>query len=353
MYNIICGDALETLKGMESESVNCCVTSPPYYALRDYGVDGQIGLEKTPEEFIEKLAAVFHEVKRVLKDDGTLWVNIGDSYWGSGSRGCDFKEYFDANGAKQGTSGGTINLTALPKLAGNSGDIKNKDLIGIPWMLAFALRADGWYLRQDIIWAKTNPMPESVSDRCTKSHEYIFLLSKRGKYYYNAEAIAEPVAGSSTLRYMQNIEEQKGSDRVPGKTNGAMKAVLPKFGGNKYPDNNGGDHRKSGNEYEPTGLRNKRDVWHVSTGGFNGAHFATFSENLVKPCIMAGCPEGGTVLDPFSGSGTTGLCAVHNGRNYIGIELNPDYAEMSEKRLEEATAQASMFDPEYSAGVKE
>lgn len=332
MYEIICGDALETLKNMAAGSVNSCVTSPPYYALRDYGVDGQIGLEETPEEYIEKLVAVFHEVKRVLRDDGTLWVNIGDSYASSGKGGANYPD--NASKYKQGSNKGST-MRPIPPTRG----AKPKDLLGIPWMLAFALRSDGWYLRNDIIWAKPNPMPESVTDRCTKSHEYIFLLSKSPKYYFDAAEISEPIAGASAKRYLQNIEAQKGSDRVPGKTNGPMKAVLPKFGGNKYQDHDGGDHRKSGNEYAPSMKRNKRDVWIAATGGFKGAHFATFSENLISPCILAGCPAGGIVLDPFNGSGTTGICCIHNGRNYIGIDINTEYVEMSQKRLDDETSQ--------------
>lgn len=331
MYEIICGDALETLRGMADGSVNCCVTSPPYYALRDYGVDGQIGLENTPDEYITKLVEIFREVKRVLRNDGTLWVNIGDSYAASRSY-----QVHNSIGAKEHTfSPGR----KVPE------GCKPKDMIGIPWMLAFALRADGWYLRQDIIWAKPNPMPESVTDRCTKSHEYIFLLSKSQKYYFDAAAISEPIAGASTKRYLQNIEAQKGSERVPGKTNGPMKAVLPRYGGKKYTETQDKFYRtKSGSAYDPRPRRNKRDVWTVSTTPFKAAHFATFPEKLISPCVLAGCPKDGTVLDPFNGSGTTGLCCVHNGRNYIGIELNPEYAKMSIDRLDEATAQASLFD---------
>ena len=188
---VINGDCLDVLKTLPDESIDCCVTSPPYYGLRDYGVNEQIGLEETPEQYIEKLTQVFHEVKRVLKKDGTLWLNIGDSYWGSGSRGWDFTDKFSDASKIQQNSKGTINLKNLPKLVGNVGEYKNKDLIGIPWMLAFALRDDGWYLRQDIIWHKPNPMPESVKDRCTKSHEYIFLLSKKQQYYFDYEAIQE------------------------------------------------------------------------------------------------------------------------------------------------------------------
>lgn len=275
---ILQGDALEQLRTISSESVHTCVTSPPYFGLRDYGVDDQIGQEETVEEYIRRLVDVFREVRRVLKNDGTLWLNIGDSY--------------AANRTYQAQIG-----------------CKPKDMIGIPWMLAFALRADGWYLRQDIIWAKPNPMPESVKDRCTKSHEYIFLLSKNKKYYFDSDAIKEAVAETSKVRLSQNIAEQHGSYRVPGKTNGPMKAV-------------GG-----------TSTRNKRDVWIIPTKPFKGAHFAVFPEKLVEPCVLAGCPKGGTVLDPFAGSGTTGVVAKNLGRNFIGIELNQDYIYLAEQRI--------------------
>lgn len=318
MERILCGDALEQMKTLEPESVHTCVTSPPYYKLRDYGAAGQIGMEATPEEYIQNLVQLFREVRRVLRPDGTLWVNIGDSYATS-------------SGPQPPTN--TRNSQGHTKKHVPDG-YKQKDLIGIPWLLAFALRADGWYLRQDIIWNKTNPMPESVRDRCTKSHEYIFLLSKSGKYYFDAEAISEPIAGSSTKRYLQNIEKQRGSDRQPGKTNGAMKAALPRFGGGKYGDNGREENRtKSGKPYIPTLRRNKRSVWSISTAGFRGAHFATFPERLVEPCILAGCPEGGTVLDPFTGSGTTGAVAKRLGRNFVGMEINPEYWKMATDRI--------------------
>lgn len=284
MYKILIGDALEQLKTIESGTVNTCVTSPPYYGLRDYGVDGQIGLEETPEQYISKLVAVFSEVKRVLRDDGTLWVNIGDSY------------------AAQ--RGGTSSI-----------GLKHKDLIGIPWMLAFALRADGWYLRQDIIWAKPNPMPESVKDRCTKSHEYIFLLSKSPKYYYDAKAIKEPVSEISLKR----AEYGWDCDR-PSTKNASL----------------GGDGihtEKMGTRFVNPDGRNKRDVWTVTTKPFKGAHFAVFPPDLIEPCILAGCPADGLVLDPFTGSGTTGVVSLKNGRNFIGIELNPAYAQLAEERI--------------------
>ena len=300
---IITGDALEQLKKLPDCSVDCCVTSPPYYGLRDYGVEGQIGLEGTPEAYIDRLVQVFREVYRVLKQDGTLWIVIADSYAGTGK------------------------TTA-------QGGYKPKDLIGIPWMLAFALRADEWYLRQDIIWQKPNCMPESVRDRCTKSHEYIFLLSKQPKYYFDAEAISEPVADSSIKRWAQDIAAQKGSDRQPGKSNGNMKACLPRYGGRKYTATPDVFCRtKSGGMYDYRPRRNKRDVWNVSTAAFKGAHFATFPEKLIEPCILAGCRPRGTVLDPFLGSGTVAAVATKHGRGFIGIELNPEYAKKARERV--------------------
>lgn len=330
---LLLGDALEQLKTLPDESVHTCVTSPPYYGLRDYGVGGQIGLEETPEEFVEKLVTIFREVRRVLRPDGTLWVNIGDSYAGS-NKGRMKDGSHHIGKSKSSTYGGTTG-GILPKT--NTRVCKAKDLIGIPWMLAFALRADGWYLRQDIIWHKPNCMPESVRDRCTKSHEYIFLLSKSKKYYFDAEAISEPIAESSKQRFSQNLEQQTGSNRQPGKTNGPMKAVLPRFGGNKYAGSDDPLFRtKSGNTFIPTLRRNKRDVWSISTKGFKGAHFAVFPPKLVEPCVLAGCPEGGTVLDPFTGSGTTGVVAKSLGRNFIGIELNAEYFSLAETRIGEA-----------------
>ena len=319
---ILTGDALEQLRHLPPESVHTCVTSPPYYNLRDYGVAGQIGNEASVEEYLQSLVSVFREVRRVLRADGTLWVNMGDSYaTRSGSHPPTNTRNSCGHTAKHTPRG-----------------YKYKDLIGVPWQLAFALRADGWYLRQDIIWNKSNCMPESVRDRCTKSHEYIFLLSKSGRYYFDAAAISEPIAESSAKRYRQNIEAQKGSDRQPGKTNGPMKAALPRFGGEKYGNNTVPETRpKSGKVYVQTMRRNKRDVWTVSTSGFRGAHFAVFPEKLIEPCILAGSPLGGTVLDPFAGSGTTGVVAKRLGRDFIGCEINPDYAQMATDRIAAAT----------------
>ena len=295
------GDALSVLKTLDSESVQMCVTSPPYYGLRDYGEDEQIGLEDTPEQFIQKLVDVFREVRRVLKDDGTLWVNIGDSYCGTGDKG-NYKDPKYANGR----NGQSVSKTK------NIDGIKHKDLIGIPWMLAFALRSDGWYLRQDIIWHKPNPMPESVKDRCTKSHEYLFLLSKSPKYYFDHDSMQE--------------------DAVYKSADGRKSPV--RYGGKKYTEAPDKFNRtKSGNAYNYNGFRNKRDVWTVSTKPYSGAHFATYPEELILPCILAGSKEGDTVLDPFNGAATTGVVCTKNGREYIGIELNPEYIKISEDRI--------------------
>jgi DNA modification methylase len=309
------------------------VTSPPYFGLRDYGHDGQIGLEQTPDEYIKVMVEVFRCVWDVLADDGTLWLNIGDSY-------NNFRSQMGPGQAVHGRDKLNGKPDVNSKKRGVDG-LKEKDLIGIPWMLAFALRADGWYLRQDIIWHKPNPMPESVQDRCTKAHEYIFLMSKSQKYYYNSEAIAIPLAETSNARLAQpNLANQTGSDRVPGKTNGNMKAVGPRFGGNKYGDDDRAESRtKSGNEWTgDTGKANRRSVWTVATKPYSGAHFAVFPSDLIEPCILAGAPVGGIVLDPFMGSGTTAQVAQNLGRKYLGCELNPDYCQLQNIR----TAQQSL-----------
>ncbi|HBY72978.1 MAG TPA: site-specific DNA-methyltransferase [Lachnospiraceae bacterium] len=331
------GDCLNVLKTFPERSVNCCITSPPYFRLRDYGIDGQIGMEETPEQYIDRLTEVFREVRRVLKDDGTLWVNIGDSYVGTGGdRKNPVKNIIFNQQQQSNPKDGRYESICKMKDSG----LKQKDLIGIPWLLAFSLRADGWYLRQDIIWHKPNPMPESVTDRCTKSHEYIFLLSKSPKYYYDAEAIAEDVTESTTKRLYQNVQEQRGSV-LPGKTNGNMKAKAPRFGEKKYTEDPETFFRtKSGNAYEYRPKRNKRDVWTVTTKPYKGAHFATFPQDLIEPCILAGCPKDGIVIDPFFGSGTTGAAAQKYNRNYIGIEINPKYCNLAETR--NASVQISM-----------
>ena len=375
-WKLINGDALAMLKTLPSDSVDCCVTSPPYYALRDYGtghweggdpncphyrtskyseatatghkammdngspvgdaiyksvcplcgairVDEQIGLEETPEEYIEKLTNVFREVRRVLKPGGTCWINIGDSYWGSGSRGFDFGNTITEKSKIQAGSKGTIDLSNVPALKGNAGSYKDKDLIGIPWMLAFALRADGWYLRQDIIWAKTNCMPESVTDRCTKSHEYIFLLTKQPHYFYNADAIRTPISEVSPARV--------------------------EYGWDSDTPSSGGVHtKKMGERFAPAKGANKRDVWSVNTSGgysdHDGAHYASYNPKLIEPCILAGSPEGGIILDPFNGTGTTGVVAIKYDRKYIGIDLSEKYIAMSTRRLEKETEQYNLFD---------
>jgi DNA modification methylase len=353
---ILVGNALKGLQQLPDGGVRTCVTSPPYWGLRDYGTgnwvggdpacshrreskksdktitghknftemlgvgdaiyksecprcgavreDEQLGLEATPQEFVENLCRIFDEVWRVLADDGTVWVNLGDSYNGAAP---------NRSGAN-GFNDGRTNRDKRFSVGGVQG-LKPKDLVGIPWRFAFAMQDRGWYLRQDIIWAKPNPMPESVTDRCTKSHEYIFLFSKQPKYFFNHEAIREPLAQSSIGRLQQDIDNQVGSERAHAgaKHNGNMKAF--------------GDIE--------TG-RNKRSVWNVGVASFKDAHFAVYPPALIEPCVKAGSAEGDTVLDPFSGSGTTGEVALKLGRNYVGCELNPDYAKLSERRITEA-----------------
>ena len=406
------GDCRETMRRWKEQGVKAqtCVTSPPYYGLRDYGtakweggdamcdhavrvdpkiesstlsggkatighqregfkkvclrcgalrIDAQLGLEETPEAYITAMVEVFRCVWDVLADDGTLWLNIGDSYaaqrggthmpaqtvaGGVGGKGDD-KAYRGMGDEKRGAA--HRNASAI--------GLKHKDLIGIPWMLAFALRADGWYLRQDIIWHKPNPMPESVQDRCTKAHEYIFLLSKSQKYYFDNEAIAEPLASASIARLSQaNLENQKGSDRVPGKTNGNMKAVYcgsdkPYTGKSTKDYGAGGAQDASATKARIVDrilsgeitTRNKRSVWTVTTKPYKGAHFATFPPDLITPCILAGAPAGGVVLDPFMGSGTTASVALQHGRQYLGCELNPEYGQLQQNRID---VYRSLFD---------
>ncbi len=372
-HGIIQGDCIEGLRTLPDASVHCCVTSPPYWGLRDYGHDGQIGLESTPEAYVARMVEVFREVRRVLREDGTLWLNLGDSY--------------------TSTAQGTQNA---PQPKGSKADpqqwanrrpftgLKPKDLVGIPWRVAFALQADGWWLRQDIIWHKPNPMPESVRDRCTKAHEYVFLLTKSERYFYDAEAVSEASIGTS---------------------------ARPRFGGSKYGDSSDPKHAtKSGNEYQDTGSRNRRSVWTVTTKPYKGAHFATMPPDLVEPCILAGtseegcCPHCGSpwarvterkkltrprpnaytkrqgdegtgnscansvagvavetkgwqptckcqehrpepclVLDPFAGSGTTLAVAARLGRSGIGCELNPEYIALAEQRIAEAREKEGLF----------
>ena len=349
-WKLLQGDVLDKLSEIETGTVQTCVTSPPYWGLRDYGVDGQIGLERTPEEYVEKMVQVFREVKRVLRDDGTLWLNLGDSYVGSG-RGPTGKTGIGNQTKRQGFDS--------PKVIVPPG-LKPKDLAGIPWRVAFALQADGWYLRQDIIWHKPNPMPESVRDRCTKAHEYIFLLSKNRKYYFDNEAIKEDAKPESEKRYKSTFHT--GKKEISGQGRPGSASNTPGY--KKW-----------------TGKRNKRSVWTVTTKPFKGAHFAVFPPDLIKPCILAGtspraceicgapwervverepmeikrsgrgvalsittgwrptctCENEGKgrciVLDPFAGSGTTLWVAEHYGRDSIGIELSPEYCELINKRM--------------------
>jgi len=290
---ILVGDVLDRLSEIPDKSVQCCVTSPPYWGLRDYGNDGQLGLESTPEAYVENMVAVFREVWRVLADDGVCWLNLGDSYNGSGGAGGDYSP----GGLKEGQ----------PKYPGRRvASLKPKDLVGIPWRVAFALQADGWWLRQDIIWHKPNPMPESVTDRCTKAHEYLFMLTKSSRYYFNNEAIKEPAKwerwGDQTV-----IKEQQGT---------------AKWIGNASKD-----------ELQKRTTKNRRSVWSIPTKSFKGAHFAVMPEALVEPCVLSSSQQEDYVLDPFSGSGTVAVVALRHGRNFVGIELNPDYAQIARERI--------------------
>ena len=369
---ILQGDVIEKLKELESESVNCVVTSPPYWGLRDYGtgtweggdpdcdhkgkpiptrksihdrtqpqcnnkpdenvfeiykdvcpkcgakrIDRQIGLEPTPEEYVKKLVDVFREVKRVLRKDGTVWLNLGDSYAMSSIRGGN-KEFSGNVGAHKGYDSGSVKMGKRNVPQG----LKPKDLVGIPWRVAFALQADGWYLRSDIIWAKPNPMPESVRDRPTKAHEYIFLLTKSPKYYYDVDAIRELSTGQvgTAADFKRNTKEAL----VPGQSRTS--------------------HREDRKPTADNGTRNKRSVWTIATQPYPEAHFAVYPEKLIEPCIKAGCPKDGIVLDPFFGSGTTGLVARKLLRNWIGIELNPEYVKIAEKRLKKIPKRLDDYD---------
>ena len=362
---ILCGDTIDVMQTLPDNSVNCCVTSPPYFSQRDYqtatwlggdascnhvrdnkitdknttghkamssvGVgdgiyknvckkcgaireDKQIGLEGSPEEYVAKLVRVFAEVYRVLRDDGTLFLNLGDTYCGSG-RGDSSSKIQKSN---KGTDG-------MPKGLLPAG-MKKKDLMGIPWMVAFALRGFGWYLRQDIIWCKNNPLPESVKDRCTKSHEYIFLLSKSPKYYYDADAINEPVKQVSFDRAKRGVSKNHKNLHIPGQSQHSMHKARAYGAGYNMPEK-----------------RNKRDVWTVPVCGYKEAHLATYPPKLIEPCILAGCPEGGVVIDPFFGAGTTGVVCLNHKRKYVGIELNPEYCKIAERRLVLAQAEVSLY----------
>ena len=307
-YEIKQGDCLEVLKTLPSESVNCCITSPPYWGLRDYGTGKlQIGLELTPQEYVEKIVLVFREVRRVLMGDGTLWLNLGDTY--SAQR---WTKKGETTTPAQPMNGMTDTWRAIAPT--KESGLPDKNLVGIPWRVAFALQADGWYLRQDIIWHKPNPMPESVTDRCTKAHEYIFLMTKKPNYYFNNEAMREPgvmPAGTKGARGSTERQGQKGVNARP-----------PEY---KIYD----------------GFRNRRSVWSVTVKPYKEAHFATFPKELIEPCVLAGCPKDGTILDPFGGSGTTAEVAIENGRNALLIELNPEYIELAKTRI--SNTQSKLF----------
>ena len=306
---IINRDCLLALRDLPDESVNCCVTSPPYYALRDYGMDAQIGREDSPEEYIRRLVLVFREVRRVLTNDGTLWLNIADTYCGTGNKG----GYLDPKNPK-GRNGQSVSL------ARRASECKQKDMIGIPWLLAFALRADGWYLRSDIIWCKANPMPESCKDRPSRCYEHVFLLTKSKKYYYDALSIAEPIAEGTAARYKGGRSaSSKYAEEIPGQ--------------GKVQKLNAARAAGTITDADISPVRNARDVWHINTVPYKGGHFAAYPPKLAERCILAGCPRGGIVLDPFFGSGTTGLAAVKNDRRYIGIELNAEYCELAKERI--------------------
>ena len=349
---ILQGEAMDVLKGLPDESVHCIVSSPPYWRQRDYGVPGQLGLERTPEEYIDRLTAIFAECRRVLRIDGTCWVNLGDKWasGGNGGGGSFMEERSEAWAHVKQNKG----WRAPP--AG----YKDKDLVGVPWMLAFSMRAEGWYLRQCNIWAKPNCMPESVTDRSTAAHEYVFHFSKQNDYWYDNEAARTPATPGTETRLQQNVEAQEGSSRGNGggKTNGPMKAV-------RRTDKQAGHGRKAagfnarwdakeasakvaaGNarttasaalgiddrKHQDYGGANLRSVWWISPAQYREGHYAVMPDLLAEICIVAGCPAGGTVLDPFFGAGTTGLVADRHGRHCIGIELNPEYAEMARKRI--------------------
>jgi DNA modification methylase len=317
-HRIIQGDCIEGLRTLPDASVHCCVTSPPYWGLRDYGHDGQIGLEATPEAYVARMVEVFREVRRVLRDDGTCWVNLGDSYAANAATSKKIGE------SHRGSDTPTLNQPHQCRVSVRGGEwrIKPKDLVGIPWRVAFALQADGWWLRQDIIWHKPNPMPESVRDRCTKAHEYVFLLTKSERYFYDAESVSEKSINDGKIVRL--------SEKSLSKAQAAGRGVKPS-----------GNALAESVVVKPT--RNRRSVWTVTTKPYSGAHFAVMPAALVEPCIKAGCPEGGTVLDPFAGSGTTLAVAAELGRSGIGCELNPEYIELAEQRIAKSKAKMPLF----------
>jgi DNA modification methylase len=345
VIKLIQGDALALLKTLKPNTINTCITSPPYWGLRDYGVEGQLGLEKSPQEYVANLVEIFSEVRRVLRDDGTLWLNLGDSYSGSGKGGNPENSPHKKQRTNVGSLsviGNTARKAAVTKFAGDervASGLKPKDLVGIPWRVAFALQADGWYLRSAIIWAKPNGMPGSQIDRCTSSYEMIFQFSKAPKYWSDFDAIKTPPRESTLARLAQDVQAQAGSHRANAgaKTNGPMKAVA----GAKLDKQRGHGRRHAGfnerwdamerseQQSQPAAMR---DVWFIAPKGFKGAHFAVFPEEVPRRCILAGCPEQGIILDPFAGSGTVGLVANNLNRHAILFELNPAYIEIAKRR---------------------
>ena len=313
---IFCGDAVEQLKTLPDDSIDMCLTSPPYFSLRNYDVAGQIGQEETPDEYIDRLLSVFAEVHRVLKPEGTLWLNIGDAYAGSG-QGAGTKNPSAKQKSNRGMS--HMQVEGFKSKLLTVQDCKRKDMIGIPWKLAFALRDAGWILRQDIIWYKPNVMPEPVKDRCTKSYEHVFLLAKSAKYYFDSSAIREPCSEASLADFKRRktlTNKGGGQDSYEG--------VRPDL------------CRSRADYYAKDGKRNARDVWQINTKPYKGAHFATFPEELARRCVAAGCPEDGIVLDPFMGAGTTAVAAKGQGKHYVGIDLNPNYVALAEERIQNA-----------------
>lgn len=311
-FTLYVGDVRDVLRQLPAGSINCCVTSPPYWKQRNYGIEGQIGLEETPDEYVATMVEVFQEVKRVLADDGTVWLNLGDSYAGNAT---------GSDTTRSMLGGGKMTQTVAGNRPDKCGDgLKQKDLVGIPWLVAFALRADGWYLRSEIIWSKPNAMPESIHDRPTCAHEKVFLLSKSSRYFYDKESVKE------------KAEWKRWGDQTNAKYNQTNngKAGFIKDRSKKHIY----EYINSPGDQE--GLtKNLRNVWTIMTQPYPEAHFATYPEALVEPCIKAGCPEGGTVLDPFIGSGTTAFVARKHGRKCIGIELNEDYAKLIAKRTQQ------------------
>jgi DNA modification methylase len=337
---ILVGDVRQRLAVLPDNSVHCAVTSPPYFGLRDYGCDGQIGLEPTPDDYVAEMVKVFREVRRVLREDGTLWLNLGDSYAGGGNGSRDPERW-----PKQSRSAGSD----LPQHVKAATGLANKQRLMIPARVALALQADGWWLRDEIIWHKPNPMPVSVTDRTTPAHEMLYMFSKSARYHYDMEAVKEPIAESSKKRYAQAkclSGEQTGGEKqdayeAAGIATGSRRpneivsslARQHKQDGTGNRTYTGFNERYFAPDAEPLTLRQPRSVWQIATRPFKGAHFATFPPDLVRPCILAGCPAGGTVLDPFFGAGTTGLVAAELGRNAIGTELNPAYAAIAAERL--------------------